>query len=271
MIFETTDIMRRTFLWIVALVLSAQMSWAIDQTYYSSLEGKKDANLRQALTVLLYTNHTKFDKYNWDFPFDYDSNGYVWDIYTRDCQMPSDIGTGNTCCCDGVNREHVVCQSTFGQGDSKDKIPQYSDRHHLFLVDAHTNSFRSNYAYGECHTSADASHGSCTNSSTHIPGEGNSTCEQHSLGWLGSATTFSNLYNSNQKVYEVDDEFKGDIARAVLYMVVRYAEKTYCRLPDGARYCTSTLGTGTTVNTSLTTENNYPVTAWINSQTMDMN
>ncbi len=267
MIFETTDIMRRTFLWIVALVLSAQMSWAIDQTYYSSLEGKKDANLRQALTVLLYTNHTKFDKYNWDFPFDYDSNGYVWDIYTRDCQMPSDIGTGNTCCCDGVNREHVVCQSTFGQGDSKDKIPQYSDRHHLFLVDAHTNSFRSNYAYGECHTSADASHGSCANSSTHIPGEGNSTCEQHSLGWLGSATTFSNLYNSNQKVYEVDDEFKGDIARAVLYMVVRYAEKTYCRLPDGARYCTSTLGTGTTVNTSLTTENNYPVTAWINSQT----
>ena len=267
MIFETTDIMRRTFLWIVALVLSAQMSWAVNQAYYESLDNKSDAQLRQALTVLLYSKHTKFDKYNWDFPFDYDSEGYVWDIYTRDCQMRSNIGTGSTCCCDGINREHVVCQSTFGQGASENKIPQYSDRHHLFLVDAHTNSFRSNYAYGECHTSANASHGSCKNGSTHIPSEGKSTCEQHSLGWLGSVTTYADLYNSNQKVYEVDDEFKGDIARAILYMVVRYAEKTYCRLPDGARYCTSTEGISTIVDASLTTENDYPVTAWINSQT----
>ena len=126
MIFETTDIMRRTFLWIVALVLSAQMSWAVNQAYYESLDNKSDAQLRQALTVLLYSKHTKFDKYNWDFPFDYDSEGYVWDIYTRDCQMRSNIGTGSTCCCDGINREHVVCQSTFGQVASENKIPQYS-------------------------------------------------------------------------------------------------------------------------------------------------
>ena len=183
--------MRRFFLLIFALVVAAQMSWGVNQAYYESLNGKSDAQLRQALTVLMYTKHTMFDRYNWDFPFDYDSEGYVWDIYTRDCQMRSDIGTGNTCCCDGVNREHVVCQSTFGQSASEDKIPQYSDRHHLFLTDAHTNSFRNNYAYGDCHTSADAYHGSCTNSSTHIPGEGTSTCEQHSLGWLGSVTTYA--------------------------------------------------------------------------------
>lgn len=260
--------MRKYFL-AFALVLVAQFGWGVDNTYYASLENKSDAELRQALTVLLYTNHTKFDKYNWDFPFDYDNSGYVWDIYTNGCQMTTSIGTTNTCCCDGVNREHVVCQSTFGQSDSKDKIPQYSDRHHLFLVDAHTNSFRSNYAYGECKTSSDASHGSCDKSSTHIPSEGTTTCDLHSLGWLGTVTTYKDLYHSSQKVYEVADEYKGDIARAILYMVVRYAEKTYCRLPEGAKYCTSTTGTGSTVNASLTTENDYPVTAWINAKTQN--
>ena len=161
-------------------------SWAVDASYYSSLNNKKDGDLRSALTQLLYNKHTLFDKYgasgtaNWDFPFDYDSNGYVWDIYTSGCQMTKTIGSGNTCCCDGLNREHIVCQSSFGGSGNEDKIPQYSDRHHLYLVDAHTNSYRNNYAFGECHTSSDASHGSCKKSSTHLPGESNTTCATHS-------------------------------------------------------------------------------------------
>lgn len=253
---------------VLVSILITLPSLAVDDTYYSSLNNKKDSELRSALTQLLYNHHTLFSKYDWSFPFDYDSNNYVWDIYTNNCQMTSNIGTGNTCCCDGINREHVVCQSTFDPDDkAKDKRPQYSDRHHLYLVDAHTNSFRNNYSYGECHTSSDASHGSCKNSSTHIPDEGKTTCSTHSLGWLGTVTTYSNLYSSDQPVYEPADEYKGDIARAILYMVVRYAEKTYCRLPDGAQYC-STSGGGA-VSTNLTTENDYPVTTWSNSSTSD--
>ena len=271
---NTTNILsflRISLLFAVSFLFSVQITWAVDASYYSSLNGKKDSELRSALTQLLYNNHTLFSKYDWDFPMDI-SNGLLLDIYTTDCSFPSFSNsnapsTTNTCCCDGVNREHVLCQSTFGQTSSKDKIPQYSDRHHLYPTDAHTNSFRNNFAYGECRTSSNASHGTCSNSSVRKPSEGTSSCANHALGWLGTVTTYSNLYTSDQKVYEVADEYKGDIARAILYMVVRYAEKTYCRLPDGAQYCTAS--GGGSVDASLTTENNYPVTAWINSSTSD--
>ncbi len=248
------------FLTIVVLFVCVLSARGVDASYYSSLNGKKDSELRSALTVLLYSHHTLFDKYgesgtqNWDFPFDYDSNGYVWDIYTQNCNMPNTIGTGQSCCCDGLNREHLVCQSTFGGSSNKDKIPQYCDRHSLFLTDARTNQIRNDQAFGEVDkTSAKATNGDgskCTN------------CTDHALGWKGPVKTYSDLYESTEMVYEPGDEYKGDIARAVLYMVVRYAEKQYCRLPDGAQYCAAS-GGGDVIS-DLTTANDHYVTTWKN-------
>ena len=232
-----------------ALALSAT---DITSSYYSSLSGKSDSTLRAALTELLYTHHTIFIKYNWDFPYDYDEDGNMLDIYS-DCgfNIHNTYTSDYKCCCDAINREHVVCQSNFGGSDNKDKVPQYSDRHHLYPVDGSANGHRSDLPFGEC---AGGEHRSCKTASTVYPDEGTSTCALHEYGKSGTPTFRADLLNGGS-VYEVGDEYKGDIARAILYMVVRYADKAHCRLPDGAKNATTT----------LKTENNYPVTAWANT------
>ena len=242
-------------------------SWAVDASYYSSLNGKKDSELRSALTQLLYNKHTLFSKYNWAFPMDLDDSGNVIDIYTTGCGFTNSSEHTYKCCCDGLNREHVVCQSTFDPDDqAQDKRPQFSDRHHLYLVDGMSNTHRNNHAFGECTSGA---HGSCKTASTVIPSEGTSTCSNHELGKLGAITRFADLYESTDQVYEPADEYKGDIARAILYMVVRYAESTYCRLPDNAAYCTSSGGGSIASSHDLKTANAYPVTTWKNSSTQN--
>lgn len=234
---------------------------AVDALYYSSLNGKSNNELRSALTLLLYNKHTLFSKYDWDFPYDYDASGNMLDIYS-DCGFNNNntYTSDYKCCCDAVNREHVICQSNFGGSDSKDKIPQYSDRHHLYPVDGRANGHRSDLPFGECSGGA---HGSCSNSSLVYPSEGTSTCSNHEFGKSGTSTFSVALPSGGGKVYEVGDEYKGDIARAVLYMVVRYAESQYCRLPSGAQYCSSSGGGA--VSSNLTTANSYPVTAWANT------
>lgn len=211
--------------------------YAITSAYYSTIDGKKDSGLREALTVLLYNNHTKGLSYDWDFDgIDWDSNGNVYDIYSSCGHKKTDETSSYKCCCDAINREHVVPQSTF---DSKP--PQYADRHHLYVVDGKANGYRSNYAFGEC---SGGTKGSCSNSSTVIPSEGTKTCSNHEFGKLGTST-FTEVKISD-KVYEPGDEYKGDIARAIMYMVVRYATADYCKVKSG----------------SGTSANAYPVTAW---------
>ena len=233
----------------------------MDASYYSSLNGKKDSELRSALTVLLYNKHTLFSKYDWDFPYDYDSSGNLLDIYS-DCGFNSNntYTSDYKCCCDAINREHVICQSNFGGSGNKDKIPQYSDRHHLYPVDGRSNGHRSDLPFGEC---SSGSHGTCSTASIVYPSEGTSTCQNHEYGKSGTSTFSVALPSGGGSVYEVGDEYKGDIARAVLYMVIRYAESQYCRLPSGAQYCSSSGGGA--VSSNLTTANSYPVTAWANT------
>lgn len=198
---------------------------------------------------------------------DLDDSGNVIDIYTTGCGFTNSSAHTYKCCCDGLNREHVVCQSTFDPDDkAENNRPQHSDRHHLYLVDGMSNTHRNNHAFGECTSGA---HGSCKTASTVIPSEGTSTCSNHELGKLGAITRFADLYESTDQVYEPADEYKGDIARAILYMVVRYAESTYCRLPDNAAYCTSSGGGSIASSHALKTANAYPVTTWKNSSTQN--
>ena len=251
--FEYISIMSyKHFFLTIALGLALTMQ-AVNQSYYSSLNGKSDDALREALTQLLYEKHTTFVSYNWDFPYDYDSNGNMLDIYSS-CgyNNHNTYPTSYKCCCDAVNREHVVCQSNFGGSSNNGKVPQYSDRHHLYPVDGRANGHRSDLPFGEC---SKGNHASCSSSSTILPGEGTSTCANHEYGRSGSSTFSVALPSGGGSVYEVGDEYKGDIARAILYMVVRYADKAHCRLPDGAKNATTT----------LKTQNDYPVTAWANT------
>ena len=95
---------------------------------------------------------------------------------------------------DCYNREHSMPQSYFAQAE-----PMVSDLHHIFPTDGKVNGIRSNYPYGEV-TSA-----STTTLNGSKLGTGNN------FGYTGT-------------VFEPRNEYKGDFARAQLYMAVRYED-----------------------------------------------
>lgn len=128
----------------------------------------------------------------------YESNGTVLDIYTEkptaaetEYNFSQLIGSA-TAEGQGFNREHGMPQSTF-----YGVYPMYSDLHYVIPADAFINQKRSNYPYAR----NNGSHTVFSNGSK-----------------LGQSTTpgYSNL------VYEPIDEFKGDVARFLLYFVTRY-------------------------------------------------
>lgn len=102
----------------------------------------------------------------------------------------------------GYNREHMIPQSTFSTG-SISNYPMYSDLFFVIPVDARINQLRSNYPYGIAGTTT---YWSFTNTSK-----------------IGNSAVPNYAYTG--RVYEPIDEFKGDVARALLYFAVRYEGK----------------------------------------------
>ena len=138
---------------------------------------------------------------------DYEDDGSVLDFYS---EIPTGVDSyyythGNNQCGsysgegDCYNREHLMPQSVFSQA-----YPMRSDIHHVIPTDGRVNGFRSNYAFGVVGTSLISQSG-ITNPTSNGSKLGNCI----SPGYTGT-------------VFEPIDEFKGDIARALLYFAVRY-------------------------------------------------
>ena len=102
----------------------------------------------------------------------------------------------------GWNREHGMPQSTF-----YGIYPMYSDLHYIIPTDARVNQLRNNYPYARNNGAAN----DCNKPNT-------TPCTASNGSKLGKSTTpgYTNT------VYEPIDEFKGDVARYLLYYVVRY-------------------------------------------------
>ncbi|EJL75942.1 endonuclease [Chryseobacterium populi] len=98
----------------------------------------------------------------------------------------------------GFNREHAVPQSTFNSD-----YPMYSDLHFVIPTDAKINQLRNNYPYGI----------------------GNSTVHYTFTNLSKIANSAIPNYVYTNRVYEPLDEFKGDVARMLLYFAVRYEDK----------------------------------------------
>ncbi len=113
------------------------------------------------------------------------------------------------------NREHSTPQSWFNSA-----APMVSDAHHIFATDGRVNAVRSNFPYGYV-TSV---------SSTSLNGSKLGT--GNNFGYTGT-------------VFEPIDEYKGDFARAALYMAVRYEDEIISQN-------WSNQGTGNTVFLSTT-------------------
>lgn len=101
----------------------------------------------------------------------------------------------------GYNREHMMPQSTFYSN-----YPMYSDLFYVIPTDAKINQSRSNYPYGISSTVPSKILATFTNTSK-----------------IGRSEIPNLPYTGY--VYEPIDEFKGDVARSLLYFAVRYEGK----------------------------------------------
>ena len=189
-----------SFLWIVfCLTLNAQ----IPPGYYNTAAGKKGYALKQVLHDII-KNHTVISYSALWTAYqrtDLKSNGKIWDMYsnvpngTPPYEFTFRVDQCGTSRQEGdcYSREHVFCQSWFG-GTTE---PPYSDLFHIYPVDQYVNMRRNNYAFGEVSAP----------SWTSLNG-----------GKLGKCT----VAGFTGTCFEPIDAYKGDIARSLLYMTVRY-------------------------------------------------
>lgn len=162
---------------------------------------KKTFNYHYDDLKTLY-GQTDIDKY-----YDYggDNTTYLLDIYSNNptgttayhYTLNSIIGSANA---EGLgwNREHMMPQSSFNSS-----YPMYSDLFFVIPTDARINQLRSNYPYGKAGSTV---YYNFTNGS-----------KQASNGTPNATYT--------GRVFEPIDEFKGDVARSLLYFAVRYEGK----------------------------------------------
>ena len=193
--------MKKTLLILVNLWFALSVM-AQPANYYNSANGLTGNQLKSALHNIIkgHTSITYAQLWNAFWSTDNKGNGIVWDMY-------SDIPNGtppyiyhlgedqcgnysNEGSC--YNREHSWPQSWFS-----DQSTPRTDLHHIFPTDGYVNGRRSNYAYGEV---------------------GSATWTSRNGSKLGTCKTpgFSGT------VFEPIDEYKGDFARALMYMSVRY-------------------------------------------------
>ena len=189
-----------TTLFVLLVGLTAMAD--IPDGYYTNAVGKIDEALMTALEGIIYT-HTQLG-YNdlWDaYPYtDAGSDGYYIDMYSTCKYNKSSYHVGTASYVgQGLNREHSFPKSWFGG----EEYPMYTDLMMIIPTDGYVNQRRSNYPYGVC-----AGGETYTNEELGVT----------MLGKLGTST-----YNGyTAKVFEPDDEYKGDFARIYFYMVTCY-------------------------------------------------
>lgn len=182
------------------------IAWAIPANYYSTVNTQRNA----ALKTVLYNRilgHTSVSYtpgvWNAYSTTDIQPNGKIWDVYSTRFDVASpyeftlsvdqDNGSGGSNEGEKYNREHTFPQSWFGGSVS----PMVSDVHHIYATDKKVNNTRSNFPFGN------------VSSATFTSLYG---------GKLGTGSNFGYV----STVFEPIDEYKGDIARAQLYMATRY-------------------------------------------------
>lgn len=186
-------------------LLFSSYVWAqIPANYYDNAQGLTGYALKTALYEILvdthnpqpYSSHWSFFEAN-----DVKEDGTVWDIYA-DCGFQfgipanggnQDIGIGGNNECEYFNREHSFPTSWFG-GNIE---PMRSDIIHIYPVDKLVNNERGNLPFAMVANAVFTSTNGCKRGSSDTEGVEGS-------------------------VFEIIDEYKGDMARTYFYMATRY-------------------------------------------------
>lgn len=186
----------------------------------------------------LYTNSAFRDNY-------YENNGSLLDIYSEKPTGPDSYeytSTNQQCgnysgegSC--YNREHLMPQSVFNSN-----YPMYSDAHFVVPSDGSVNGARGNFPFGVVNSVAYTS----TNGSK----RGTNLNSGYSAGYSGT-------------VFEPINEFKGDVARALIYVATRYQnEVTTWNSYDMLNNTNNQVYTNTFLNILITWHNQDPVSTY---------
>ncbi|MBD8526845.1 pre-peptidase C-terminal domain-containing protein [Pseudomarimonas arenosa] len=179
--------------------------------YYAGVNTSSSSALRSSLHAII-DDHTRFPYSasttdTWDVLEQADqdplNSSRILDIYKNASYAKA--GGGN----DFYNREHTWPKS-YGFPDDVPSNYPYTDMHMLMLSDSSYNSSRGNLPFGNC-----------TASCTEYPTQANA-------GQGGGSGSFPGNSNwANGSVWQVWSKLKGDVARAMFYMDVRYEGGTH--------------------------------------------
>lgn len=183
----------------------------IPANYYDSANGLDGYALKTELKNIITSGHsdqgygglwTAYQTTDIDNTNQYDNDGFILDIYSEDPDNPEPTFLNFTYSSDQCgnynsegdcyNREHLVPQSSFGEAS-----PMKNDVHHVYPTDGYVNGGRGSFPFG-------------------IAASGGTSYTN------GSKKGSSLVSGYSGTVFEPIDEFKGDIARALLYFATRY-------------------------------------------------
>lgn len=187
----------------ISLFTFLQVPAQIPTGYYDPAAGLSGMPLQEVLHDIIdgHTSVTYNDLWISFEQTDHTSEGKVWDMYS---DIPggsppyvfeffSDQCGNYTQEGDCYNREHSFPKSWFGG----EVYPMYSDLFHIYPTDGYVNNKRANYPYGDV---------------------GNVSWTSLNGSELGGCITPG--YSGT--AFEPVDGFKGDLARGLLYMAIRY-------------------------------------------------
>lgn len=206
--------MKQFYFTLSVLLISISVFAQIPAGYYNTATGSGYTLKTQLKTIITNGHNWNSNSYdnlyneyaNTDTDIYYENDGTVLDIYTEKPSTTDSFNYNHSGAdqCGGsynaegqcYNREHLFPQGFFNNADN---LPMVSDIHHVIPTDGFVNNGRSNYPFGVV---------SSTNTSYSN----------------GSKWGTGNNYGYTGRCFEPIDEFKGYVARAMLYFAVRYED-----------------------------------------------